>query len=175
MQEVGGGRLCRKVAMKRFLRWMRPVGARVLRFDSGFAAEGCGIALRAMRFICRLTAAGKPLQPRLRRVGNAPLLSPAATSPPEGEILATLYFELLVRVKAERRVNFPLRGKWCAAPKGVHFYRPSGRFACFLPGEARLYGFLSVTAINSNCHHCPASIVPPAKRGGKRTQFVEER
>ena len=23
---------------------MRPVGARVLRFDSGFAAEGCGIA-----------------------------------------------------------------------------------------------------------------------------------
>ena len=33
----GGGRLCRKVAMKRFLRWMRPVGARVLRFDGPLA------------------------------------------------------------------------------------------------------------------------------------------
>ena len=151
-----------------------PKVLRVLKFDSGFAAEGCGIALRAMSFICRLTAAGKPYN-RASPAGNAPLLSPAATSPPEGEILAALCFEMLMNAEAESRVNFPLRGKWCAAPKGVHFYRPTGRLACFPPGEARLYGFLSVTAINSNCRHCPASIVPPAKRGGKRTRFVGER
>ena len=33
---------------KRFLRWTGPMGRRVLRFDSAFGAEGCGIALRAM-------------------------------------------------------------------------------------------------------------------------------
>jgi hypothetical protein len=71
------------------------------------------------------------LHNRASPAGNAPLLLPVATSPPEGEILATLYFELLVRVKAERRINFPLRGKWCAAPKGVHFHAP----------QARLFGF----------------------------------
>ena len=77
----GGGRLCRKVAMKRFLRWMRPVGARVLRFDSGFAAEGCGIAFghacgvrvqrgwyrrfAAMGFMLWRSCIGPPSQPKL--------------------------------------------------------------------------------------------------------------
>ena len=42
---------------------------------------------------------------------------------PEGEILAALYLELLMNSNAERRENFPFRGKWCAAPKGVHFQR----------------------------------------------------
>ena len=78
--------------------------------------------------------------------GNAPLLPPAAASAPresvsrdfqvavlpyksrslatpEGEILAALCFEMLMRTNAERRANFPLRGKWCAAPIGVHFHR----------------------------------------------------
>ena len=41
---------------------------------------------------------------------------------PEGEILAALYLELLMNSNAERRENFPLWGKWCAAPKGVHFH-----------------------------------------------------
>ena len=91
----------------------------------------------------------------LAPAGNAPLLSPAATSPPEGEILAALYFELLMRVKVERQVKFPPPGwqrnwirrgaerpenpvtcfplgeRWCAAPKGVHFHAP----------QARLFGF----------------------------------
>ena len=53
--------------------------------------------------------------------GNTPLLPPVAASPPEGEILAALRFEMLMRQAAERRANFPLRGKWCAAPKGVPF------------------------------------------------------
>ncbi len=41
---------------------------------------------------------------------------------PEGEILAALYLELLMNSNAERRENFPLWGKWCTAPKGVHFH-----------------------------------------------------
>ncbi len=83
-----------------------------------------------MRFICRLAAAvlpeaAKTIQPRLRRAGNAPLLSPAATSPPEGEILAALHFEMLMRTKAESSANFPLRGKSRAAGIGVHFHERS--------------------------------------------------
>ena len=75
-------------------------------------------------FMCRLRTnfarLGDPLQGL--HMGNAPLLSPVATSPPEGEILATLYFELLMRVKVERRVNFPLRGG-----KGTGFVRSRRR------------------------------------------------
>ena len=41
-------------------------------------------------------------------------------SPGGGKVVC---IELLMRPKAERRANFPLRGKWCAAPKGVHFHR----------------------------------------------------
>ena len=44
--------------------------------------------------------------------GNAPLLPPAAASPPEGQILVALCFEVLMSPKAERRANFPLRGKY---------------------------------------------------------------
>ena len=57
-----------------------------------------------------LPMAAKTYTTGLAPAGNAPLLSPAATSPPEGEILAALYFELLMRVKVERQVKFPLRG-----------------------------------------------------------------
>jgi len=68
-----------------------PKVLRVLKFDSGFAAEGCGIALRAMSFICRLTAAGKPYN-RASPAGNAPLSPPAAVLPPEGEVFSPLSF-----------------------------------------------------------------------------------
>ena len=104
-----------------------------------------------------LPMAAKTFTTGLAPAGNAPLLSPAATSAPresvsrdfqvamlpyksrslatpEGEILATLYFELLVRVKAERQVKFPLRGKGGAlAPKGVHFHRAKPGCTVFLP------------------------------------------
>ena len=74
---------------------------------------------------------GKTCQPRLRRVGNAPLLPTAplhgkasheifsrlmapykfrSLATPEGEVLAALCLELLLSLKAERRANFPLRG-----------------------------------------------------------------
>ena len=68
-------------------------------------------------------AAGKTVKPRLRREGNAPLLSPAATSPPEGEILAALIFEFLMRTKDEWQEDFPLRGKWCVSTKRGAFPR----------------------------------------------------
>ena len=90
--------------------------------------------------------ARKTIQPRLRRDGNAPLLSPAATSlhgkasheifsrltapykfrslaTPEGEILAALIFEFLMRTKDEWQEDFPLRGKWCVSTKRGAFPR----------------------------------------------------
>ena len=50
---------------------------------------------------------------------------------PEGEIFTTLNFELLMRVKVERRVNFPLRGK-----------SPQGNRGAFPTPAGRLFGFL---------------------------------
>jgi len=61
-------------------------------------------------FKTALTGEGKTIQPRLWRVGNAPLLPTAP--PPEGKVLAALCLELLVSLEAERRANFPLRGKY---------------------------------------------------------------
>ena len=55
---------------------------------------------------------------------------------PEGEILAALYLELLMNSNAERQENFPLRGKWCAAPKGVHFQRAAGAVVWFAIGRS---------------------------------------
>ena len=92
----------------------------------GHRPKGCGGALRA-QFISFLRRpdcfARKTVQPRLRRDGNAPLLSPAATSPPEGEILAALIFEFLMRTKDEWQEDFPLRGKWCVSTKRGAFLR----------------------------------------------------
>ena len=92
----------------------------------GHRPKGCGGALRA-QFIPFLQRpdrfARKTVQPRLRRDGNAPLLSPAATSPPEGEILAALIFEFLMRTKDEWQEDFPLRGKWCVSTKRGAFPR----------------------------------------------------
>ena len=50
--------------------------------------------------------------------GNAPLLPPAAASPPEGEILAALCIDVLMSSEAEWRADFPLRGG-----KGTGFVR----------------------------------------------------
>ena len=52
---------------------------------------------------------GKPYN-RALPVGNAPLLLPPAASSPEGQILAALCDEMLMRTKAPRRADFPLRG-----------------------------------------------------------------
>ena len=42
--------------------------------------------------------------------GNAPLSPPTAVLPPEGEVLAALGYEMIMRINAERRVNLPHRG-----------------------------------------------------------------
>ena len=63
--------------------------------------------------------------------GNAPLLPPAAAFPPEGEILAPLCIEMFMSLEAERRENFPLRGKWCDSTQ-----RGCARHGCNLMGES---------------------------------------
>ncbi len=104
-----------------------PIGQSIKR--KALLWAGYGPTSTDLHILCRMCTAR----------GNAPLLSPKATSPPEGEILAALYLELLMRSKAERRANFPLRGKWCAAPKGVHFH-----------GRSPVVWFAAVIAININ-------------------------
>ena len=66
---------------------------RVLRFDSGFAAEGSGGrpqkrgASLYKTFTTALTGEGKTSQPRLRREGNAPpLVAGATTFAPVGSV-----------------------------------------------------------------------------------------
>ena len=70
----------------------------------------------------------------LTRAGNTPLLPTAP--PPKGEVLAALYLEMLMRPKAERRVNFPLRGKSRVAGIGVHFQRATGAVVWFAIGRS---------------------------------------
>ena len=45
--------------------------------------------------------------------------------------LISASLEMLMSSEAESRANFPLRGKWCAAPKGVHFQRAAGAVVWF--------------------------------------------
>ena len=92
-----------------------------------------GQAMGQLRLTCTFSAECA------QRVGNAPLLSPMATSPPEGEILAALYLELLMNSNAKRRENFPLRGKSRVAGIGVHFH-----------GRSPVVWFAAVIAINTN-------------------------
>ena len=105
---------------------MPPVGGKTvkprLRHRSGDLLES--------PFMCRPGTNFARLRDPLQglHMGNAPLLSPAATSPPEGEILAAGYFVVLMRPRAKRQEKFPLRGKGGAsAPKGVHFHRAPAR------------------------------------------------
>ena len=68
-------------------------------------------------------------------VGNAPLLPTAP--PPEGEVLAALCLELLMSPKAERRVDFPLRGKYREAGIGVHFHQAQPGWHVFSSRQGR--------------------------------------
>ena len=124
-------------------------------------SKGGGIALRAMSFVCRLTAAGKPLQPGFARWKYTP--SAYGTSPresvsrdfqvallpyksrslatPEGEVLAMLCLEVLMRPKAERRANFPLRGKWCVSTKRGAFQAPARAVCLFSSGRSPVVWF----------------------------------
>ena len=127
-----------------------PIGQSIKR--KALLWAGYGPTSTDLHILCRMCTAR----------GNAPLLSPMATSlhgkashvifrslslpyksrslaTPEGEILAALCLDVLMRPKAERRANFPLRGKWCAAPKGVHFH-----------GRSPVVWFSAVIAKNTN-------------------------
>ena len=52
----------------------------------------------------------KTVKPPWRAMEMHPFCRLSATSSPEGQILAALCFEVLMRPKAEQRANFPLRG-----------------------------------------------------------------
>ena len=92
---------------------------RVLRFDSGFAAEGCGIAaFGGDEYICclwyrkpynRPGGRGKTSKPPFRAMEMHPY-SRCAGLPPEGEVLETLCLQVLMKPKANLRANLPLRG-----------------------------------------------------------------
>ena len=64
----------------------------------------------AFRAICMWSSSGGKPYNRASPVGNAPLLPPAAASPPEGEILAALCLVILMKLNGKQRANFPLRG-----------------------------------------------------------------
>jgi len=117
------------ICMERFLRWTRPGAVRVLRFDSACGAEGCGIAIAGDEYFAACGGENHTTAPAARSKCT-PI--PLRGLPPEGEVLAAHYLELLMSSTAEQRVKFPLRGKGGAlAPKGVHFQRPPGRLCGF--------------------------------------------
>ena len=112
-------------------------------------------------YICRLTAAGNPLQPGFARWKCTP--SAYGTSPresvsrdfqvallpyksrslatPEGEVLAMLCLEVLMRPKAERRAKFSLRGKWCVSTKRGAFQAPARAVCLFSSGRSPVVWF----------------------------------
>ena len=88
---------------------------------------------------------------------NAPLLPPAAASSPEGQILAALCFEMLMRTNAERRADFPLRVE--VPPKagiGVHFHGRSPVCLFFYARQGGFLGFIIMAPfIFKGAHHNP--------------------
>ena len=86
-----------------------PIGQSIKR--KALLWAGYGPTSTDLHILCRMCTAR----------GNAPLLPTA--SPPEGEILAALCLDVLMRSKAERRANFPLRGEVVRSTKRGAFPR----------------------------------------------------
>jgi hypothetical protein len=81
--------------VEKVLKIDRPLAGRFLGLT---APSGLRVVVAAGAAVySHLTAAAKTFTTGLAPVGNAPLLPPAAASPPEGEILAALCFVLLMR------------------------------------------------------------------------------
>mgnify|MGYP000852104343 CR=1 FL=1 len=104
------------------------MGRRVLRFDSHFVAEGCGIALRAMSFIIPLRGMEN------RTTGLRPMeMHPfgcCAPLPPEGEVCSPLSFRPHKHLDAYHLS--PSGGKVVPkVPKGMHFPRAIGAVVWF--------------------------------------------
>ena len=147
---------------------------------TGLWPEGCGIALSGDEYICRLrrqrcrrqrkpnnracSALEMHPYPRLRRYfhlkvkrlttfcASLTLLQNVFAVHPGGGSL--LYSQLLnsselISISRHKGAKTSPSGGGAVGRRGA-FQTPAGRFACFPPGEARLYGFLSTAAINSN-------------------------
>ena len=94
-------------------------------------AEGCGIALRAMKFYDSASQNGKP-QNLASLVEMHPYRWLAPPLPPEGEVLAALYNELLKLALKKAESRLPPSGE--VPPQagiGVHFHRRKGGLPVF--------------------------------------------
>ncbi|GEM_PF-4260727 len=111
------------------------MGRRVLRFD-GPLGRGSWYRPSGDEFYNSAPRNGKPYNRAFGAWKYTPFGTFGTTFPPEGELLAVLCNEVLMIPKAERRADFPLRGKWCVSTKRGAFPTPAGRFACF-PSPAR--------------------------------------
>ncbi len=123
------------------------------------AAEGGGIALSGDEYICRLRRQ-ENLYNRASPAGNAPLLPTAPLHGKSSHVIFRSLCSLTNHVRLPpRRGRFTLRSAFELISILRHSTAktsPSGgsgaqhQKGCISSGEARLYGFLSVTAINSN-------------------------
>ena len=69
----------------RVLKFDGAIAPKVLKFDSGSAAEGCGGRPYGRQYKCCLAAAGKTIQPPCGRGNAIPLLVAGATTLPGGK------------------------------------------------------------------------------------------
>ena len=125
---VGG--LCRRVVKGKVLKMDRPTTGGFLGLTA-FRAEGCGIALRAMKFYDSASQNGKP-QNLASLVEMHPYRWLAPPLPPEGEVLAALYNELLKLALKKAESRLPPSGE--VPPQagiGVHFHRRKGGLPVF--------------------------------------------
>ena len=122
---------------------------RVLRFDGPCGPKGCGIAAFGGDEYILLPGAAKTVQPPFRAGKMHPFCRLAATSSPEGQILAALCLELLMSAEAESRANFPLR----RSPRrgiGMHFHRAKPGCMVFPASDRRHIKFIAAaTAIHN--------------------------
>ena len=105
-------------------RWTAPTEPRVLkilRFD-GPLARGLWYRPSGDEFYNSAPRNGKPYNRADARRKCTPFGTFSTTFPPEGELLAVQCIEVLMRPKAERKANFPLRGK---SPQGNRGAFPS--------------------------------------------------
>ena len=151
-------RLCRRVVEGEKVQKVQ----RVQRVQRGryrrFAAMSFIIPLRGMENRTTGLRPWKTSKPPCGRWKCTPFGTFGTTFPPEGELLAVLCIEVLMSSEAERRTNFPLRGK-----------SPQGNRGAFPSGEARLYGFLAHRYLSANESLSPcAEILRFAQNGRVR-------
>ena len=122
---------CVEGLWKKVLRIDGPFRAQGFLSLTALRAEGCSIALRAMKFYDSASQNGKP-QNLASLVEMHPYRWLAPPLPPEGEVLAALYNELLKLALKKAECRLPPPGE--VPPQagiGVHFHRRKGGLPVF--------------------------------------------